>query len=194
MNSFLATLPNRKFSVEDYHRFIEKGVFEPEQRLELWEGEFVEMSPIGRRHAGCVDALTEILIGQLRGEVIVRSQNPIILNDFSEPLPDLSLLKRRADFYRNINATAKDVLLVIEVADTTSKYDRGVKFPKYSASGIPESWLVDLESDRVEIHSGPTASGYSFVKIIQRGERAESTVIHGLGIAVDAILGDPSAR
>ena len=190
MSRFLATLPDRKFSVEDYHRFIEMGVFEPEERLELWEGEFVEMSPIGKRHAGCVDALSELLRDSLNRSLIVRTQNPIILNDFSEPQPDVALLRRRDDYYRSVSATAADVLLTIEVADTTVKYDRNVKFPKYASSGIPEAWLVDLENNRVEIHSQPSESGYAFVKILQRGEIAESTVLSEIRIPVDVILGE----
>jgi Uma2 family endonuclease len=190
MSRFLATLPNRKFSVEDYHRFIEMGVFEPEERLELWEGEFVEMSPIGKRHAGCVDALSEIIREFVGRNAIVRTQNPIVLNDFSEPQPDIALLRRREDYYRSVSATAADVLLTIEVADTTVKYDRNVKFPKYAASGIPEAWLVDLENDRVEIHSQPSESGYAVVKILQRGEIVESTVLKEIRIPVKDILGE----
>ena len=185
-----ATLPRRKFTVDEYHDFIEKGVFKPEERIELWDGEFIEMSPIGKRHAGTVSAaMSDILKDFLGKQALVWSQNPIILNDFSEPQPDVSLLKRRADFYRNESATAADVLLAIEVSDSTVKYDRDVKFPRYAENGIREAWLIDLENDRVEIHTQPTANGYKLVKILHRGDIAESTIFDEIKIAVDDILG-----
>lgn len=188
MSSVLASLPHRKFTVEEYHHFIETGIFSPEERLELWEGEFIEMSPIGRRHAGTVDFLSEILKDFLHKQAIVRIQSPIVLNNFSEPEPDIALLKRRDDFYRTVNATPNDVLLIIEVADTTVKYDRDVKFPKYAESDIPEAWLIDLENDRIEIHSEPTPNGYKLVKILHRGDIAESSVFEQIKISVEDIL------
>lgn len=192
MSIALASLPHRKFSVDDYHRFIEMGIFKPEERLELWEGEFVEMSPIGKRHAGCVDSLSEMLKDFLNRQAIVRTQNPIVLNDFSEPQPDVCLLKRRDDFYRLISATAQDVYLAMEVSDSTVKYDRDIKFPKYAENGIAESWLIDLENDRIEIHTQPTKNGYKLVKILHRGDIAESTIFEEIKIAVDDILGSKS--
>ena len=192
MSIALASLPHRKFSVEDYHRFIDLGIFKPEERIELWEGEFVEMSPIGKRHAGTVSALSDILKDYLHKKALVWSQNPIVLSDFSEPQPDVTLLKRRDDFYRQISATAQDVLLTMEVADSTVKYDRDIKFPKYAANGIQEAWLIDLENDRVEIHTQPTKNGYRLVKILHRGDIAESTVFAEIKIAVDDILGSKS--
>jgi Uma2 family endonuclease len=189
MSSVLASLPHRKFSVEDYHRFIEMGIFKPEERLELWEGEFVEMSPIGKRHAGIVAGLTAFLNHLFFQKFVIWTQNPIVLNDFSEPQPDVAVLKQRNDFYRQISATALDVLLTIEVADSTVKYDREIKFPKYAENGIPEAWLIDLENDRIEIHTQPTKNGYKLVKILHRGDIAESTVFEEFKISVDDILG-----
>lgn len=187
--SALATLPHRKFTVDEYHNFIESGVFRPEERIELWEGQFIEMSPIGMRHASCVNFLTEILRDLLGKSVIVSPQNPIVLDDFSEPQPDIALLKRRDDFYRTASATATDVLLVIEVAETTVKYDRDIKFPQYAANGIQESWLIDLETRHVEIHSEPTEFGYTLVRIFHEGQVAESGVLPDLQISVDEMVG-----
>lgn len=192
MSIALASLPHRKFSVEDYHRFIEMGIFKPEERLELWEGEFVEMSPIGKRHAGVVAGMTAYLNHLFFNRFVVWSQNPIILNDFSEPQPDVCVLEWRDDFYRNENATANDVLLTMEISDSTVKYDRDIKFPKYATNGIAEAWLIDLENDRVEIHTQPTKNGYKLVKILHRGDIAESTVFEEIKIAVDDILGSKS--
>ncbi len=189
MLSNTATLPRRKFTVDEYHDFIEKGVFKPEERIELWEGEFIEMSPIGKRHAGVVTGLSSYLTYLFFNKLVVWSQNPIILSDFSEPQPDVCLLKQRDDFYRNESATAADVLLAIEVFDSTVKYDRDVKFPRYAESGIREAWLIDLENNRVEIHTQPTANGYKLVKILHCGDTAESTIFDEIKIAVDDILG-----
>lgn len=189
MSALTAALPHRKFTIEEYHNFIETGVFKSEERIELWEGEFVEMSPIGMRHAACVNFLIEFLRDILGKSVIISPQNPIVLNDFTEPQPDIALLRRREDFYRNENATAADVLIAMEIADTTLKYDRETKFPRYAASGIAEAWLIDLENDRVEIHGEPNEFGYSLVKILHRGQTAESTVLPEIKITIDEILG-----
>ncbi len=189
MSAITTVLRHRKFSVEEYHYFIEQGVFKPEERIELWEGEFVEMSPIGKRHASIVDFLVERLIETSQRRYIVRSQSPIVLSDFSEPQPDVCLLERSDDFYRQVNATAKNVLLAIEVADTTIRYDRDIKFPRYAANGIKEVWLIDLENERVEIHNEPTEFGYSLVKILHRGQTAESNIFPEIKITIEDILG-----
>lgn len=189
MSAITAALPHRKFTVDEYHNFIEHGVFKPEERLELWEGEFITMSPIGKRHASSVDFLVEWLVEISQRRFIVRSQSPIVLDDLSEPQPDVCILQRREDFYRNTSATANDVLLAIEVADTTVKYDRDIKFPRYAANGIKEAWLIDLENNRVEIHSEPTENGYSLVKILHHGQTAESTILQEIKISVEEILG-----
>ncbi len=141
------------------------------------------------RHASYANYLIEFLRDVLGKSVIISPQNPIVLNDFSEPQPDIAILKRREDFYRNESATAKDVLIVMEIADTTLKYDRDTKFPRYAASGIEEAWLIDLENDRVEIHGEPTEFGYSLVRILHRGQTTESTVLPEIKITLDEILG-----
>lgn len=189
MSTNLAALPRRKFTVKEYHNFIEQGVFKPEERIELWEGEFIEISPIGKRHAGIVAGLTAYLNHLFFRKFVIWSQNPIVLDDLSEPQPDVCVLRGRDDFYRNESATAKDVLLAIEVADSTIKYDRDIKFPRYAENGIQEAWLIDLENDRVEIHTQPTAKGYKLVKILHRGDIAESTIFTEIKISVDDILG-----
>jgi len=189
MSALSIPLTHRKFTVDEYHSFIEQGVFRPEERIELWEGEFIEMSPIGKRHAGVIAGLTAYLNHLFFQQFVIWAQNPIVLNDFSEPQPDICVLQGRDDFYRNESATAADVLLVIEVADTSIKFDRDVKFPRYAASGIRESWLVDLENERVEIHSEPTAMGYSLIKVFHRGQTAESSILPPIKLAVEEILG-----
>jgi Uma2 family endonuclease len=164
-------LPTRKFTTEQYHLMHEAGVFAEGDRLELINGEIAEMSPIGRKHAVCVTRLNELFFSRLLGKVQIWSQNPILLNNGSEPQPDLAILKRREDFYAEALPTPSDILLVIEVADSTIAYDREVKSPLYAAAGIPEMWLFDLNRKIIEGYSQPSTLGY---KRMQRYEQNDT--------------------
>ncbi|HKX83137.1 MAG TPA: Uma2 family endonuclease [Pyrinomonadaceae bacterium] len=161
-------------SVEVYRLMAEKGAFAPDERVELIDGEIIEMSPIGPRHARVVDFLNEFLTSLPKRDFIVRIQNSVVLDDFSQPQPDVTLVKRRDDFYRYELPNNCDVVLAIEVADSTVVFDRSVKLPKYSDSGIPECWLVDLDAERVEVHSQPKEGTYGAVKIYKRDETVVS--------------------
>ena len=167
----------------------ERGAFAPDERVELLDGEIREMSPIGSAHARCVKFLSSILFGLFSGRFIISVQDPVILDDLSEPQPDLAVLDHREDFYKESLPLAKDVKLVIEVADSTVTFDRYRKFPKYASAGIPEAWLVDLESTHVEVHFQPKEDTYGTVKIYRRGETAVSEVMPELAISVDELLG-----
>ena len=176
-------------TVSEYERMGENGVFPPEARVELIEGEIIEMSPIGSRHAACVDLITEVFNEQLRGRAIVRAQNPIVLDDFSEPQPDLAVLRFRPDRYRAAHPRPEDVLLVIEVSDTTVHFDRHVKMPLYARAGIPESLLFNLPEDRLEYFSQPETGVYELNRVLRRGEEFESTSVSGLALDIAMILG-----
>ncbi|MDQ3917533.1 MAG: Uma2 family endonuclease, partial [Acidobacteriota bacterium] len=126
------------FTVDEFERMGAAGIFHPDDRLELIGGEIVEMSPIGSSHAACVKFLSALLQRLFGGTLIVSTQDPIRLDDFSEPQPDVALLRWREDFYRHAHPTPADVLLVVEVADTTVESDRQVKIPLYARAGIPE--------------------------------------------------------
>jgi Uma2 family endonuclease len=134
----------RYFNVNEFYRMAAAGVLSEDDRVELIEGEILEMSSIGSRHAACVGRLTELFGQQVGGKAIIRAQSPIRLDDYSEPLPDITLLKRRADFYAENHPTQADVLLIVEVADTSVDYDRNIKLPIYAQANIPEVWLVNL--------------------------------------------------
>ena len=176
-------------SVDMYHLMAERGVFAPDDRVELIEGELFEMSPIGNLHARCVKFLNDYLITLLTGRYVVGVQDPIVLNDKSEPQPDLSILDYRADFYKDETPRAKNVVLVIEVAETSVTFDKNVKFRRYAAAGISEAWLIDLTGESVEVHSQPKDNGYGTIKIYQRGENAVSEAIPSINLPVDDILG-----
>ena len=162
----------------------EVGILKEDDRVELIEGEIVAMSPIGSRHAGCVAKLQALLHRLFSTEpVIVWVQNPLHLNEFSEPQPDLSLLHARADFYTSNHPTAADVMFVVEIADTSLMYDRHTKISLYARSGVPEAWLVDLVNDVVEVHTSPLGAIYEKV------ERFSGTdVLPRLGIPAGEIL------
>jgi Uma2 family endonuclease len=177
------------FTVAEYNRMGEAGILTEDDRVELVEGEIIEMSPIGRRHAACVDRLTELLSERLNRRAIIRVQNPIVLNDYSEPQPDVALLKRRDDFYEQSLPTPEDVLLVIEVSDTTLEYDRQIKAPLYARAGITEVWIVNLMDEQVEIYAQPENGAYQSQRQAERGQSINSSTALNLTLSVDDILG-----
>ncbi|MCD9188849.1 MAG: Uma2 family endonuclease [Pyrinomonadaceae bacterium] len=178
-----------QFTVDDFNAMTEQGMFRPTDRLELIEGEIIEISPIGRLHARCVDLLNHFLNKYTAENVIIRAQSPIILDDLSEPQPDISILRFQADFYKQSHPKAADILLIIEVSDSTVEYDRTLKFPKYASAKIPEAWLINLEAERIEVHSNPKENIYGMVKIYQRGEEVLSETMPELKLKADDILG-----
>ena len=177
------------FTVAEYRRMGEVGIFSEDDRVELVCGEVIEMSPIGTRHAACVDAFAELLRDQLGRSVIVRVQNPIQLDNHSEPQPDISVLKRRDDFYRGGHPKPEDVLLVIEVSDTTLEYDRRVKAPLYARAGVPEVWVVNLVDELVETYADPAGGSYQDVGSYARGEELQSHTLAPLRLSVSKVLG-----
>ncbi len=178
----------RLFTVAEYHRMAEAGILSEDDRVELLEGEIVTMSPIGSRHAACVARLTALLSGAGR-RAILWVQNPIRLGEHSEPQPDVALLKSRPDFYASSHPGPEDVLLVVEVAETSAATDREVKVPPYACSGIPEVWLVDLAEDQVEVFREPSARGYQDLRVLRRGDSLAPLLFPDLLLPVDTVLG-----
>jgi Uma2 family endonuclease len=177
------------FSVGDYYRMAEAGLFSEGQHVELIEGEVIEMSPIGSIHQGCTDELSSLIRDKIRRAAIVRVQGPIHINDYSEPQPDIALLKPRRDYYRRSHPKPEDVLLIIEIADTSVLYDRNVKLPLYASAGIPEAWLIVLPKDFIEVHSEPKNGKYQKVQRLRRGKVLKSPTVPGRSLKVDEILG-----
>lgn len=178
-----------RFSVADYYQMAEMGILARDERVELIEGEIIRMSPIGSRHAACVDCLSDLIRDQLGRSVIVRVQNPVRLDEFSEPEPDISVLRRRSDYYRRRHPLPEDVLLIVEVSDTTFEFDRDVKLPLYAQAGIPEVWLVHLDKNVIEVHSQPVNGSYKTVRRCKRRQDVVSATISKLTLGVNAILG-----
>lgn len=188
----MAVDPKRhRFTRADYHEMARAGILKPDVRVELIDGDIIEMNPIGRPHWTCVDRLTDIFSApNVRAAAIVRVQNPVPLGDHGEPEPDLTLLRRRADFYASgAEETPDDILLVIEVADGSERYDRRTKAPLYARFGIRELWIVDLNRNRITRHLDPTPDGYKTTRIYGRGESLSPLTFPDLSIPVSDILG-----
>ncbi|HUE85418.1 MAG TPA: Uma2 family endonuclease [Vicinamibacterales bacterium] len=181
--------PRRLFTVEEFHRMADGGVFAEDDRLELIAGDIVEMTPIGSRHAACVDRLARELQRSIPATTIVRVQSPIVLGRDSEPQPDIAVLRYRTDFYRDRHPGPGDVLLVIEVADTSIAFDRGTKLPLYARAGIPELWIVDLAASAVEIWRQPVREACCETERISGSGRLTSSSLPGFDVAVAEVIG-----
>ena len=151
----------RRFTLEEYRRMGEVGILDEGERVELIEGDLVQMTPIGPRHASVVSRLTVLLSTRLADRAIPWAQNPVVLPPSSQPQPDVVLLRPRQDFYASGHPEPADVLLVIEVMDSSAAYDRRIKLPLYARAGIVEVWLVDLDGRAVEAYRDPTGQGYA---------------------------------
>lgn len=166
-----ATPARRLFTVDDYHAMTRAGILSEDDRVELIEGEIVVMSPVGSRHAACVDILAESLIRAADHRTAVRVQSPIGLGESTEPQPDVCVLRRRGDAYSESLPQPDDVLLIIEVSDTSLDFDRRVKARLYARHGIRHFWLVDLAGRTVEAHEGPGPDDYGERSVHAVGDR-----------------------
>jgi len=183
-----ATPERYRFSVEEFHRMAAAGVFAEDDRVELLEGEVVEMTPIGSQHAGTVKWLNGWFQKHAGERVVVAVQDPLSLDPLSEPQPDLVLLRPRTDFYVRSHPTALDVYLVVEVCDTSCEHDRMVKAPLYSRAGVPELWIVDLTQKVLEAHTEPSARGYRQRRVVESGERLAPHALPDLILEVAELL------
>ena len=150
----------RRFTREEYNRMAEVGILKPADRVELIRGEIIEMSPPGRRHIAFVNNLNRLLVRRLGDRAIVSVQNPVAFTEDTEPQPDLAVCRERTVPYKDREPYAEDVVLLIEVADTSLRYDRSTKLRLYAAAGVPEYWLVDCTAESVEVFRSPGAEGY----------------------------------
>jgi Uma2 family endonuclease len=153
-------IKRRQITVDEYYRMAEVGLIGPDERVELIEGEIIDMAPIGYDHASFVNQLTSLLVKAVQDKGVVSVQNPVRLSNRSEPEPDFAVLKPRADFYRKQHPNAADVLLIIEVSNTSERYDREIKLPLYASHGIPEVWIISIEHKTVSIYRSPTGDRY----------------------------------
>lgn len=178
-----------RFTVDEYHRMGEAGIFHEDDRVELLDGQIVEMTPIGVRHAACVKRLTALFARLAGHRATLSIQDPLVLDTHQEPQPDVALLRYRADGYQTGHPRAADTLLVIEVADTSVEADRARKIPLYARASIPEAWLVNLPGDGIEVHRHPRGGHYADVRTARRGEGIAPLAFPDLALRVDDILG-----
>ncbi|MCU0543809.1 MAG: Uma2 family endonuclease [Oscillatoriaceae cyanobacterium Prado104] len=181
-------MQRRLFTVQEYHLMAEAGVFSPDDRVELIEGEIIVMAAIGTRHASCVKRLVRRFSAIPEEIAIVGAQDPIQLTERTQPQPDVVLLQFRADYYATAHPMPDEVLLLVEVSDSTVDFDRDVKVPNYARSGIQEVWLWDLEENCVEVYREPTANSYSFMQKLERGAIISPLAFPEFEVSIDAIL------
>ncbi|HZR00732.1 MAG TPA: Uma2 family endonuclease [Chloroflexota bacterium] len=181
-------LPRWRFTVDEFERMIEAGVFKEDDRVELIDGEVVQMAALGWPHAESVMNCTEEFSIRARGLAVVNVQNPLDLRPHARPEPDLALLRPPRSRYRRNPPRAEDVLLVVEVADSSLATDRDVKIPMYARAGIPEAWLVNLVDDVIRIYREPTETGYRVIQTARRGETLSPLAFPDWAIPVDELL------
>lgn len=185
----MAVQPVRhRFTVGEYHQMAEGGVFTEDDRVELLEGEIVEMAPIGSRHAACVTRLSRLFFGRVAGRAVVWVQNPVRLGEHSEPQPDVALLRPRADDYAGSHPGPDDVLVLVEVGETTEAWDREHKLPLYASAGVSEVWLVDLDARTVEAFRQPEGGAYREVERVGPGESLGPHAFKDLSLAASDLL------
>ena len=185
----MATLTHHRFTVDEYEQMIDMGILAESECVELIHGEVVEKMVVGPMHSATVNRINRLLTTQLLALAIVSVQNPIVLND-SEPEPDLALLAPRDDFYAPSKPKSSDVLLVIEVADTSLAYDREIKLPLYAQAGIQEYWIVNLAESKIEVYRQPLPTGsYASRTDFSRGDFLCALAFSEVTLAIDSMLG-----
>jgi Uma2 family endonuclease len=183
-------LEKKLFTVDDYYRMGDAGIFGPDERVELINGEILTMSPIGVRHAICVSRGTGVFAAAfVAKKAIVSVQNPVLISQVTMPQPDILLLRHREDFYAGKWYGPADVLLLIEVSDTTLRRDRNVKLPLYAAAGVSEVWIEDLKHDLLLVYRDPGGSAYSTCLTFKHGESVSPLAFPDMVVSVDELLG-----
>ena len=189
MEDVLATIDvqRRRFTVDEYYRMASAGILTEKDRVELIEGEIMLMAPIGSRHSVCVSALLERLMPAVRGRATLRPQLPLFVSSTTEPEPDIVLVSPSPKYWTG-HPRPEDVLLVVEVAETSYRYDRNVKLPLYARAGIADVWIVDLVHTAVEVYREPGPDGYRSTQRLERGATVSPAAFPDVRITVDEIL------
>ena len=178
----------RLFTVEEYYDMAKAGILGREDRVELIDGEIFEMSPLGIKHVACVNRANRLFVTAFLDRAVVNIQHPAQLSNKTEPQPDVALLKFRADDYAGKKVVADDVLLIVEVSDTTLRFDRNVKLPRYALAGIPEVWIENLEDDELLVYRDPTGNTYGTALSLHRGDSVFVTTFPDVVFKVDELL------
>lgn len=180
------------FTIRDYARMRSAGILAEDDRVELLDGEVRQMSPIGPFHAALVNRLTAILTRLLGDTAIVSIQNPIQLNDYSEPQPDVVIMHPRDDYYAHAHPRPDDILVVIEIADSSIDYDRDEKMPRYAEAGISEAWLIDVANQQIEHYTQPRNGIYRQKVLLTTEDQIQSVQYPQIAFAIGTLF--PEAR
>ena len=178
----------RQFTVHDYTRMRETGILTEDDRVELLDGEIYLMSPLGSLHIAIVNRLNKLLMRLVGDDAILSIQNSVQLNDYSEPQPDVALLSPRDDYYDQALARPDDILLLIEVADTSLDYDREQKLPRYAASNVAEVWIIDVDQQIVEQYSQPMQGQYTQINKVLFGNAIQSKAMQQIAFTTEHIF------
>jgi Uma2 family endonuclease len=182
-------LTKKLFTVDDYYRMAEFGIIGPEERVELIDGEIIQMSPPGNRHIACVNCATSAFVEAFRQRAIVSVQNPLRLNIYNEPQPDIVVLKPRTDFYESTHLAAEHVFFVVEISDTSLAFDRKVKLMRYATFGVPEVWIEDLNHDLLLVFRQLESKSYKSLLTLRRGDSVSPLVFPDVIFKVEQLLG-----
>lgn len=184
----------KRFSVGDFHRMVEAGILSTEERVELIDGEILEMSPIGHWHRVRVTRANTLFVRAFGERAVVSCQGSIELSEWSEPQPDFVIFKPRSDFYAGKRWTPEDVLLMMEVADTSLRYDLNVKVPLYARARIPEFWIQDAKRDILRVYRDPAGGNYADAFELQRSDVIAPIAFPDIAFSVDYLFGEPVAE
>ncbi|MCB0547414.1 MAG: Uma2 family endonuclease [Phaeodactylibacter sp.] len=180
-------LAQRLITAEEYYKMAEAGILGKEDRVELIDGKIIEMSPIGSKHAGCVDKIVAVLNKMNLPDVLIRGQNPLRLSRYSEPEPDVAIVKFSTDYYSSMHPSAEDALLVIEVSDSSLEYDKEVKLPLYASAKVPECWIVNLEKREIEAYHSPVEGRYKISELYLLDDEINIKAL-GMAFKVDELI------
>lgn len=183
-----AKIEYRQFTITDIDQMVASGILAEDEHVELIEGQLIKMSPPGILHAACVDRLNKLFARQVADDIIISVQNPMTINEILQPEPDVMLLSPRSDFYTKGRPTAPDVLLLVEVADSSLAYDQEIKLPFYARAGVREVWLVNLPEQSIDCYSHPTAQGYRLCERFFAGDTIQPDVMPNITANVAFIL------
>ena len=185
----LVDKPQRhRLTVDDFAKMCEVGILSADDRVELIDGELVEMPPMGSEHAGIVNELASALFGILGSSVRLRVQSSVQLTRYTQPEPDLAVVNRDSRLYLRGHPQPGDILIAIEVADSSLKFDREQKMPRYAAAGVPEAWLVDVRARTITVYIDPTKKGYQASRTLEWAEELDATAVDGLRLTFEDIL------
>lgn len=178
----------RRLTVDDFAKMCEVGILTSDDRVELIDGELIEMPPMGPPHAGIVNHLAKVLILRLGDEADLRVQSSVLLSRFTQPEPDLAIVRPDSAAYMLRHPQPADILVAIEVADSSLRYARQEKMPRYAAAGVPEAWLVDVRARTITVYTGPSADGYETSRTLAWTEGLVATAVPGLSLVFEEIL------